>query len=82
MCFILKNKIKAAFIVTLFLIIFFSYGHIYNLINASELDNFEMTIDYTGYKHYYPILNDHWHNMGDTDATTGKTIPTSKLMVP
>ena len=43
MCFILKNKIKAAFIVTLFLIIFFSYGHIYNLINASELDNFEIS---------------------------------------
>ena len=43
MCFILKNKIKAAFIVTLFLIIFFSFGHIYNLINASVLDDFEIS---------------------------------------
>ena len=43
MSFILKNKIKAAFLVTLFLIIFFSYGHIYNIINAADLDNFDIS---------------------------------------
>ena len=41
--FILKNKNKAALIITLFLVIFFSYGHIYNLINAAELGDFEIS---------------------------------------
>ena len=48
--FILKNKNKAALIITLFLIIFFSYGHIYNIINTSDLENFEI------FKHRYLLI--------------------------
>ena len=48
--FILKNKNKAALIITLFVIVFFSYGHIYNIINASDLENIEI------FKHRYLLI--------------------------
>ena len=39
---ILKNKIKAALILTLFLVLFFSYGHIYNILNDFSAEDFDL----------------------------------------
>ena len=47
---ILKNKIKTAFIITLFLILFFSYGHIYNILNDISPENFDLG------KHRYLLI--------------------------
>ena len=47
---ILKNKIKAAFILTIFLILFFSYGHIYNILNDISPENFDLG------KHRYLLI--------------------------
>ena len=38
--FILKDDIKGGIIVSLFLALFFSYGHIYNIIDGSQIANF------------------------------------------
>lgn len=38
--FILKDEIKGGVIVSLFLVMFFSYGHIYNIIVGSQIANF------------------------------------------
>ncbi len=38
--FILKDDIKGGIIVSLFLVLFFSYGHIYNIIGGARLGNF------------------------------------------
>jgi len=37
---VLKNKKKSAFIVSSGLVLFFSYGHIYNLVQGQEIGNF------------------------------------------
>ena len=47
---ILKNKIKAALIITLFLVLFFSYGHIYNILNVISPENFDLG------KHRYLLI--------------------------
>ena len=47
---ILKNKIKAALIITLFLVLFFSYGHIYNILNDISPENFDLG------KHRYLLI--------------------------
>jgi len=47
---ILKNKIKAALIITLFLVLFFSYGHIYNILNDISSENFDLG------KHRYLLI--------------------------
>ena len=47
---ILKNKIKVALILTLFLILFFSYGHIYNILNDISPENFDLG------KHRYLLI--------------------------
>ena len=47
---ILKNKIKAAFIITLFLVLFFLYGHIYNILNDISPENFDLG------KHRYLLI--------------------------
>lgn len=38
--FIFKDNIKGGIIVSLFLVMFFSYGHIYNIIEGSQIANF------------------------------------------
>ena len=47
---ILKNKIKAALIITLFLVLFFSYGHVYNILNDISPENFDLG------KHRYLLI--------------------------
>ena len=47
---ILKNKIKVALILTLFLVLFFSYGHIYNILNDISPENFDLG------KHSYLLI--------------------------
>ena len=47
---ILKNKIKVALIITLFLVLFFSYGHIYNILNDISPENFDLG------KHRYLLI--------------------------
>ena len=47
---ILKNKIKAALIITLFLVLFFSYGHVYNILNDISSENFDLG------KHSYLLI--------------------------
>ena len=47
---ILKNKIKAALILTLFLVLFFSYGHIYNILNDFTVEDFDLG------KHRYLLI--------------------------
>ena len=40
--FITKNSIKSGLFVSLFLVIFFSYGHIYNLLSGISVNEFEL----------------------------------------
>ena len=47
---ILKNKIKVALILTLFLVLFFSYGHIYNILNDFTAEGFDLG------KHRYLLI--------------------------
>ena len=47
---ILKNKIKVALIITLFLVLFFSYGHIYNILNDFTVEDFDLG------KHRYLLI--------------------------
>ena len=47
---ILKNKIKVALIITLFLVLFFSYGHVYNILNDVSPENFDLG------KHRYLLI--------------------------
>ena len=47
---ILKNKIKAAIIITLFLVLFFSYGHVYNVLNDISPENLDLG------KHRYLLI--------------------------
>ena len=47
---ILKNKIKAALIITLFLVLFFSYGHVYNVLNDISPENLDLG------KHRYLLI--------------------------
>ena len=47
---ILKNKIKVAVILTLFLVLFFSYGHIYNILNDFTAEGFDLG------KHRYLLI--------------------------
>ena len=43
---ILKNKIKVALILTLFLVLFFSYGHIFHLLSENATESFEIGHEY------------------------------------
>ena len=47
---IIKNKFKVAFIITIFLILFFSYGHIYNILSDVSPENFDLA------KHRYLLI--------------------------